>query len=88
MRLNQNGPEQDYLRLRIWEAHSNGDSYGVIAAREKMARSTVQYIVKAIKDSGRISAGRSSGRPQKLSSRCVSHQQLPEYSTTLLPPGT
>lgn len=65
------GPERDALRARVWQARSQGFSYGAIAAQEKIPRSTVQSMIKQISASGNISVQPAGGRPSKLGLRCV-----------------
>ena len=48
------GPLRDALRQRVWEMHCAGQSYNQIATFEKISKSTVQYIVKAVISSGRL----------------------------------
>ena len=65
------GPERDALRARVWQARSQGFSYGAIAAQEKIPRSTVQSMIKQISASGSISVQPAGGRLPKLGLRCV-----------------
>jgi transposase len=67
----RSGPLREAMRLRVWEAHEAGDGLGTIAAREKVAKSAVQYIIKQIRSSGRIAIQKPKGRPSKLNKQCV-----------------
>ena len=64
------GPERDARRARIWASFCGGSSYGAIATAERLGRSTVQSIVKQIRDSGQVAARTGGGRPPVASQRC------------------
>lgn len=64
------GPEREAQRARIWASFCGGSSYGDIASAERLGRSTVQMIVKQIRESGQIAARTGGGRPSMASQRC------------------
>ena len=69
----QSASERDAQRARVWAAHTQGKGYAAIAAAEKLSKSTVQYIVKAIRESGQVALRRAGGRPPTLTKRCDLH---------------
>lgn len=69
----QSASERDAQRARIWAAHTQGKGYAAIAAAEKLSKSTVQSIVKAIRQSGQVALRRAGGRPPTLTQRCDLH---------------
>jgi hypothetical protein len=43
------GPEREALRARVWAAHTQGTGLGAIATAERIAKSTVQSMIRQIK---------------------------------------
>ena len=75
-----NSPEHTALRARIWDAHARGLSLGEIASQEKVARSTVQYMIKAMTASGQVAVTKPPGRKPNVSRRYALFQ-LPDLSS-------
>lgn len=67
------GPEREALRARVWAAHTQGTGLGAIATAERIAKSTVQSMIRQIKASGQIAPRTSTGRPPKVTKRCDLH---------------
>lgn len=62
-------PISSDLRGRILQYHEEGATLSEIARTLLLSTSTVQYVIRRKKRTGNIAAGKSTGRPLRLSAR-------------------